>query len=585
MNGPVDPQSAETQPTPRGSRRPRRRSTSGRIFRFLGWATVLALALGAGARPAYRFAKGWNARGKAREVESRVAARDLDGTFDLVKSAVRLAPDDPEVLRAAARFLALGRAEESVAYWQKYLAVAGPRADARERSEYVEAALMANRLDLSRPMLTELVRASPTNPVFLRLLVRQHLLLRDIPRATRTARFLLSQEPSNRRNQLLLGTVLLEFPPGPPREEGRRLVWSLVADGGEDAVEAALLLSGIPDLKRSEADTVLRRLSSQDNPPLPVRLALTAIRMRFPTDGQKSPVDELLSATPPGADRAETFQVCEWLLRNAASRLPDWLPEGMARTNLNLQMIRCEGLASAGRWKELQSILSDEKPGLTPGVVKYFRGRSSFAAGRRDEAEAEYRAAVESAGNDRRWLPVLARTAEAQGMTNAALAAWETLLGDSRHSVEAARQVSRMARSMDDLTLFHRSVRRLAGFFSADESFTAEAAILDLLFEEETAKATKTLQGLHESQPDRIEWRIGLALARLRSADPSSGLALLEEAGFDFDRVSPRAKAVYVALLGASGQRESARRLARRVPIDLLHRQEKPLVAPWLTTQ
>ena len=170
-------------------------------------------------------------------------------------------------------------------------------------------------------------------------------------------------------------------------------------------------------------------------------------------------------------------------------------------------------------------------------------------------------------------------------MTNAALAAWETLLGDSRHSVEAARQVSRMARSMDDLTLFHRSVRRLAGFFSADESFTAEAAILDLLFEEETAKATKTLQGLHESQPDRIEWRIGLALARLRSADPSSGLALLEEAGFDFDRVSPRAKAVYVALLGASGQRESARRLARRVPIDLLHRQEKPLVAPWLTTQ
>jgi hypothetical protein len=143
MNGPVDPQSTESKPTPRGSRRPRRRSTSGRIFRFLGWATVLALALGAGAKPAYRLAKGWNARGKAREVESRVAARDFDGTFDLVKSAVRLAPDDPEVLRAAARFLALGRAEESVSYWQKYLAVAGLRADARERSEYVEAALLA----------------------------------------------------------------------------------------------------------------------------------------------------------------------------------------------------------------------------------------------------------------------------------------------------------------------------------------------------------------------------------------------------------------------------------------------------------
>jgi predicted Zn-dependent protease len=547
--------------------------------------TVAALVLGVSAKPAYRLAKGWNARAKAREVESRIADRRFEGTFDLVRSAVRLAPEDPEVLRATARLLSLGGAEDAVTYWQRYLAVAGPRADAKERAEYVEAALLANRLDLTRPMLAELVKSSPTNPVFLRLLVRQHLLLRDIPRATRTARFLLSREPDNRRNQLLLGTVLLEFPPGPLREEGRRLVWSLVAEGGEASAEAALQLSEIPDLKRAEADTVLRRLSVQTNPPLATRLVLAATRMRFPSDGQKPPVDELLSTVPPGADRAETFQVCEWLLRNAASRLPDWLPEPMARTNQNLQMIRCEGLATAGRWKELEAVLTDERPGLPPGVQRYFRGRSHMAAGRRAEAESEYNAAVEAAGADRRWLPVLARTAEAQGMTNAALKAWEALLGDSRHSVEAARQVSRMAGTMDDLTLFHRSVRRLATFFSSDDSFTAEAAILDLLFDEETAKAAKTLQGLHESQPDRIDWRVGLALARLKSGDPSTGLALLEDASFDFERVSPRAKAVYVALLGAAGQRESARRMARRVPVDLLHLQEKPLVAPWLTTQ
>jgi tetratricopeptide (TPR) repeat protein len=248
-------------------------------------------------------------------------------------------------------------------------------------------------------------------------------------------------------------------------------------------------------------------------------------------------------------------------------------------------MIRCEGLATAGRWKELETVLSDEKHGLAPGVLRYFRGRISKAEGRRAEAESEYQAAVESAGDDRRWLPVLARTAEAQGMTNAALAAWEALLGDSRHSIEAARQVSRMSRTMSDLSVFHRSVRRLANFFSSDDSFTAEAAILDLLFDEETAKANQTLLKLHESQPDRIDWRVGLALARLKSGDPAAGLALLEDAAFDFDRVSPRAKAVYVSLLGAAGQRESARRMARRVPVDLLHLQEKTLVTPWLTTQ
>jgi hypothetical protein len=109
-------------------------------------------------------------------------------------------------------------------------AAAGPRATPDERREYVEAALNGNRLDLSRPILAELLRASPTSPELLALLVRQHLLMRDLPRAAATARLLLSKDPGNRRRQLLLGTVLRESPAEPARQEGRRLLGSYLGN-------------------------------------------------------------------------------------------------------------------------------------------------------------------------------------------------------------------------------------------------------------------------------------------------------------------------------------------------------------------
>lgn len=565
-----------------GPRRPRRRSTAGRVFRGILVAFLLFLVAGMSARPVYRQIKGLRARWQAGEVAGLVASQRWTEAAQRVRTAVRLAPDDPEVLKVTARFLGTVGSQEAVSYWQRYLSVSGNQVLPGERREYAEAALKANRLDLSRPVLSDLLRSNPTSPDLLSLLVQQHRLMNDLPRATATARLLVSKDPVNRRYQLILGSVLLENPSPALRQEGRRLVWALVVDPGESTATAAALLAELPDLGNSEAEAVLRQLSAETNAPLSSRLVLASVKLRFGAESPVAVIDQILKEVVAGEDWASTAAVSEWLLRHEPKRLPVWLPSELARTNRPFQILRAEGLAAAGQWPELKSVVDDPGSGLTTGLRHYFRGRMAMENGRATEAESEYHSAIEAAGQERRWMPRLGRLAEEQGFPLVALQAWERAVEDPRQAVEAARHISRLARPLDDLTTLRRSVRKLAQFFSSDDSFAAESAILDLLFNEDIPRATATLERVVASQPNHAEWRAGLALARLRAGDPAAGLTLLEESSLGVETASPRSRAIHVALLGSSGQRESARRLVRRIPSEKLRLQERRLIEPWL---
>ncbi len=190
------------------------------MFRGILVAFVLLLVAGMSARPAYRQIKGLRARWQVREVAGLVASQRLAEAAKRVRTAVQLAPDDPEVLRVTARFLGNVGSQEAVSYWQKYLSASGNQVLPGERREYAEAALKANRLDLSRPVLSDLLRSNSTSPDLLSLLVQQHRLMNDLPRATTTARLLVSKDPANRRYQLILGAVLLENPSHAVPESG-----------------------------------------------------------------------------------------------------------------------------------------------------------------------------------------------------------------------------------------------------------------------------------------------------------------------------------------------------------------------------
>jgi tetratricopeptide (TPR) repeat protein len=582
MAAPEEHVGKRPEPIPGRGPRPRRRSPAFRVFRVVLILGVIALALTPVSRPAYRELKAWRARGQARQIEKRVEANEIKEAQVLVRSAVRLAPEDREVLRATARFCSRAGSPEAVAYWQKYLAVAGSSATAAEQREYVEAALTHGRLDLSRPLLSSLVRKTPSDPELLLLLARQHLIMRDIPRATATAKAMLALNPTDRRSQFLLGSVLLASTNTTTRSEGRRLVWSLVVDSGSYSTEGAELLADDTSLSRMEADQVIRRLATATNSALALKLKLASLRLRTETNRAEEIIGSTTATVEPGKDWVETAMMAEWLLRHDAARIPEWLPASLIATNRPLIALRAEALANLQRWSELLTFVEGTRGAIEPGLAHFFKGRAAAAAGKRSEAESEYRSAIDAAGDGRRWLAMLARAAEAQGMPLVAIHAWEKLLDDPRQTVEAARELTRLARPLDDLATLRRAIRRLSEFFNTDDSFSAERAVLDLLFNEEVASATKTLERLQSAPGFQPEWRAGLALARLRGNDPAAALAVLEDASFDFAAAPARTQAIYVAALGASKQREAARRFALKIKSDSLRQQERVLVQPWL---
>lgn len=582
MASPDQPSPKIPEPVSGNGQRPRRRSPAFRIFKIVLIVGILALIITPMARPAYRQMKAWRARSQAAHIQKHLDAKDIPGAQPFVKSAVRLAPEDPAVLLATARFCSAAGSPEAIAYWQKYLAVAGGSASAAERREYVEAALTHSRLDLVRPALAEMIRKTPSDPALLALLVRQHLVMRDLPRAAATAKALLALNPADRRSQFLLGSVLLGSSEESSRSEGRRLVWSLIVDSGPYSTEAAELLADDAGLSRMEADQVTRRLASVTNAPLGASLKLAAVRLRFEPGKAREIIETTMAKVTPGEDWAETAALAEWLLKHDASRVPAWLSPAVTSTNRALVPLRAEALAKLGLWPDLAQLLDGSRGVMEPGLTHFYKGRAAAAAGRQAEAESEYRSAIEAAGGNRRWLPLLARTVEPQGFPIVAIQAWERLLDDPRFTVEAAREISRLARPLDDLSALRRAVRRLSDFFSADDSFSAESAVLNLLFNEDIAASTKVLERLQSSTKVQPEWKAGLALARLRNNDPSGALAIMEDSTFDFASSPARTQAIYVAALGASKQREAARRFASRIRAADLRLQERNLVQPWL---
>ena len=82
-----------------------------------------------------------------------------------------------------------------------------------------------------------------------------------------------------------------------------------------------------------------------------------------------------------------------------------------------------------------------------------------------------------------------------------------------------------------------------------------------------------------EPQSDRF--RLTLALAELRQDNPEAALALLEGKNLDRTNAPPRARLLYVAALGAAGQRQTAQRLAQVLDLTPFKPEEIELIRPW----
>ena len=552
------------------------------MLRWGGALLLLAVAVTVAHEAVYPAIKVGRGRDHALDVERLLRRGELKKASVQLKLALHFAPEDPGVLRTAARYCSILRLPQGLTYHEMLLGT-GQATDA-DRRGYVELAVVLGRVDLAARQLRALLRENPKDIGLLHLLVRQQRAARDLASATKTARFALSLRPEEERSQLVLGRLLMDRRDDPKlRSEGRRLLWGLAVGDGPGHDDAADLLIGDADLSPSERELLAKSVAARPGKRLHDQLLLAELRLPSEPGRSNAVVAETLRSLWLQADLNTLPVIGDWASRHGGSgTLLELIPADGAHTNRMWAPMRALALADARRWDELGKVLDEAAGPLSPFVSTSLKGRLALSRDRRAEAEGHLLAAIELPGLSVSQCRFIARESERAGFTRLAIRAWQRIQTDPEEAVGACLQVLRLARPLDDTPLVFDTVKRLNDYIPGDDLVAGERAWFELLLKQGIDHGKDTAAMLAKKYPTEPRWRHLAALAELRAGRPEAALAMIEADLGRWTELEPRWQLVGVLALAENQQREAARGLARRIDPKKLRSAELQLLTPWL---
>ena len=541
-------------------------------------ALVLGGAYGL-ASMAYPVIKGWRGERFARQSMEALATGNIADAQKMVRSAIRLAPHEPAVVRAAARFSTKVRNPETFKYWQELADT--PSFSDQDRLEFIRAALILDRLDLAQRYLHPLLAKEPRNREVLRLVVLEQTEFQNYPKAIEAARLALSLDPSSDQDLVSLGRLLIRSTTPSDHDEGKNLLWDIGIGKSPLSLEAITAMIDSKSLTTTELEVLLRRVQAEAITNNAQKMLEAGIESRLHPERRDAAIDRVLAGYE-GAPVDTKSEMLRWAVKLDPAHTAEFLNADRIGTNRTLVTIKAEALASSAQWSHLDSMLTNAAVPFEPSGRALLKARSAFGQGKTDAGRGYILEGINLANPDPRALILLAKTAETAGLPADAIRAWERLGENPALILQASREVMRLSVATADLPSARRTIQRLSDHMPGDNSLAAERAILDVLYGENLEAAISTLGGLVRKNPGNIAWRHGLALARLKSGDAPAALSLIEETAYDWKLYPPRSQAIYIAILGSNGQRETARRFAHQVRIEKLREPERQLIEPWL---
>ncbi|HTI69116.1 MAG TPA: hypothetical protein VMF06_04085 [Candidatus Limnocylindria bacterium] len=531
----------------------------------------------------YRPFKRRHARQLAEEAEIQLAHGEIEKARTTLQKAMAFGFNEPKVLRSLARYSSRSGLPDGVEFWRKLLA-SGEATD-QDRIEMAAAALKLGRVDLVLGQMQDLIQRQPRNVEALRLLVQAKLQVQNYSDAIDGLRVLVKLDPGNEFDQVNLAKLVLGETNAVGRTEAKSALLGIASSQSPAADDAIAALANAAELSPPELGILLRRLKEGTNSGFGNRALMADLEIRLKPTEVGRIVNQFLANFDTAGD-AEKIATIAWAERHSPQQAAEFLTDSRISTNRILLSIKAEALADAKNWSALGQALeaSDNSATNSLGEAEsaWLRARLTIERGRKDEVRNLLQVGINSPGAGQRLLFNLAGLAESQGFIAEAITAWEALAKYPVQVLRSSREIIRLANSIGDLAAVRRAVERVDNFMPEQPAVMGERAILDALFNERLTQASNTLAQLYLKNPGNTAWRDGLALARFRNGDANGGLTLLDEKGFDWASAEPRSQSIYVAVLGAAGQREAARRFARSISQSRLKPLERQLVEPWL---
>jgi predicted Zn-dependent protease len=548
-----------------------------RRWRTLFGVVSLLVIAGFALLPVYHFGKAWRARALAMKAETAIAGEQWHDAAERLRAAIELAPGEPAVMRAAARFNTQVGAPHAYGYWKALLAL--PTVTADERREAIRFGLGAKRYELCEEQLAILRESEPANPENLSLAAQLAVEKNDPAAAMSLTDQLLDLDPAHPGALLRRGELLLSSPEVERRAQGIQQLQTLGGSNAPTALAALEALANTRDLSPSDVRVVAVALFNHPAGQTRHRLAGFSLEIRLAPDRKAELMTRAISQfRTDGPDALLTL--ADWTKQQGdPARILEFIPLTLSLSRQDLFLVRMDALAARKDWEEIQRILLHERTPIQTFHREVFLARVSLELHEPLPAETHWEAALDEASRNPSHLAYLARYSEKIGVLSVAAKAWRQLARKPSWALRAnAALVSLLERQGDTRGLrdVMRQLRRLA---PDDPAPRHDEAYLDLLLGENVPAAGTTAVKLLNDHPQRIAYRSTVALSYLRSNDPTAALQQYDGVEIPWEKASPSAQAVRAAVLHANRELTLARTAAATIPQNSLKPEERELVA------
>lgn len=574
-----------------------------RIVFFLLLVLVLGLGGIFGGRPVLHGIKAWQARRHARTAFALLEKEEWNEARKEVSSAYQLWPDEPEAIRAIARFLSRTRQPQALEFWDR----------------------LEQRTRLTRVDLTDEASIA--------------LLAGDDARATRAIRallsgangpvlpldYLLSAQLSTRQGAALEAHDALQKLFGDARASGREKLQAALVDiaisagnenwrseawswlkkisetgdaAGLDALtvlaQTALSPEKIPETLPIAPLELSERLEAHPLARAPQKLLAVDLKIRQQPETRDELIMKAVAQWKDGPPE-EAAALATWLNgKSEFQRVLDAIPIEKAVQSRELFLQYVDALGGLGRWKEIKELLDRDRYPLDPFVQKMYLARCNAQLGEKAASENNWQRALEAARGDPGKLITLAGYAEKNGVTEVARAAYDEAVAESPRLRAAHQGRLRLAQATGETKKIHAVLAEMLAIWPNDPAVQNDEAYTRLLLlpsqqaqvesrKEEGGKSElETIERLAADlvrrEPSSLPHRTLLALARLRlgkfsdAMDAYSGIQVARGA------LTPSALAVHAAVLAANGRSEDAATEMREVDRKRLLPEEAVLV-------
>ena len=555
---------------------------------------VLAILFGVfGRRPAGNAIKAWQARRHAQKAFAFINKEQWDDARSEAMAAYQLSPDQPDALRAVARYLTRLHSIEALDFWKELSKKTSlTRVDVRDEAMI---AIIAGDVALADTAMDELIdsHAEPADW----LLAAQLAIQKNLPDEAKSYLEKIVADSRATESEQFRATLLqLSLAANSPSERANALTrLGKLAEGKTATSLDALVvvaqntLSAPADSSDSTRNEAGRLASALENHPLAkAKHKLLAFDLRMHADPtQREQLIARAIADWKDSDPVDRLDLARWLnSKGEYQRAIDSIPLEKAVQSSDLFLQHLDALGGLGRWNEIEQEIRSGKFPLEPFLEAMYLARCNSQLGEQTASANNWQRALEAAQGDARKLITLAQYAEQNKETEIAEVAYNNAAAITPRLRLAWDGRLRLAQASRDTKRIHAVLANMLALWPDDLAIQNDEAYTRLLLcppaapetKSQAAAIEKLAEKLIQREPQSLPHRTLLALALLRQERAEDALRVYSQLQVKQDEVSGSALAVHAAILAATANLENAKTEAAQLKREQLLPEEQALV-------